>query len=334
MNREFTIPRGVQPVEETDTYGKYIFMPLEKGYGATVGNALRRVLLSSIPGASIIAARIDGVPHEFTTIEGILEDVPDIILNLKRVRIRYHGEDPQTVVHIRKSGKGEVRAGDIETASANLEVVNKDQLIATLTTDDASFEADLVVAKGRGYVPAAEYPQDFLPEGYIYIDGLFSPVTKVNFTVENVRVKERTDFEKLTLEIWTDGTITPGDAFREAVRLLIEIFQRLIRRVTGPLIERGISFEERERIKSLLLRDIEFLELSVRTITCLREEGIKSVADLVSRTREEMLKIKNFGEKSLEELEGKLSSLGLYFGMDVSQYLEEWAKDETQEKDT
>ncbi len=333
MIREFTIPRGVQAVEETDTYGKYIFMPLEKGYGATVGNALRRVLLSSIPGASIVAVNIRGVPHEFTTIEGVLEDVPDIILNLKRVRIRYDGNESQVTARIQKSGKGEIRAGDIE-ASSDIEVINKDQLIATLTSDDASFEADLIVAKGRGYIPAEEYPQDLYPEGYIFLDGLFSPVTKVNFTVENVRVKERTDFEKLTLEIWTDGTITPGDAFREAVRILIEIFQRLLRRVTGPLIERGLSFEERERIKSLLLRDIEFLELSVRTITCLREEGIKSVADLVSRTREEMLKIKNFGEKSLEELESKLSELGLYFGMDVSQYLEEWAKDETQEKDT
>ena len=333
MDKDFTLPLGVKVLEETEIYGKYLFMPLEKGFGNTIGNALRRVLYSSVPGASITAIRIEGVPHELTTIEGVLEDVPDIILNLKRVRFKLNGNTEKAKAYIRKSGKGEIKAGDIDVTS-DLEVVNKDQHIATLTSDNAALYAELIVSRGRGYVPAEELIQEPMPQGYIFVDGIFSPVRKVNYVVESQRVESRTDYERLTIEIWTDGTVTPDEAFREAVKVLIDSFQRMLRRVKGPLIEREApKLEEKERIRTLLLKEIEHLELTVGTKNILQEAGIITIKDLVSKTKEDLLALRNFGEKSLKNLEKKLKEHGLKLGMDISQYLEEIEQDETSEKD-
>ncbi len=329
--RRFEIPRGIQIEEETPTYGRYALMPLERGYGITIGNALRRVLLSSIQGAAAIALRIEGVPHEFTSIPGVLEDVPDIVLNLKKVRFRFDVPDVDRVTaYLRKEGTGEVKAGDIETPG-EVEVVNPDQHIATLTKDDARLYAEIVVARGWGYQPIDEIPRDGFATGYIFIDGVFSPVVKVNFTVENIRVEERTDYERLNLEIWTDGTRKPWDVLQEASRILLEHFERVTRPVKQALAETEQDYGERERMKAMLLKDLDVLELKVRTASFLKEQGIQTIADLVSKTPDELLKIKNFGEKSLEEVQEKLRHLGLELGMDVSKYLKEM-EDEAQEE--
>lgn len=333
MDKDFTLPLGVKVLEERENYGKYLFMPLEKGYGNTLGNSLRRVLYSSIPGSSITAVMIRGVPHELTTIEGVLEDVPDIILNLKRVRFKLNGNVEEAKAYIKKSGKGEIKAEDINTPP-EIEVVNKDQHIATLTSDNASIDIELIVTKGRGYVPSEELFKEGLPQGYIYLDGIFSPVRKVNYTVESQRVESRTDYERLTIEIWTDGTVTPDEVFREGVKILIESFQRMLRRVKGPLIEREApKLEEKERIRTLLLKEIEHLELTVGTKNILQEAGIITIKDLVSRTKEDLLGLRNLGEKTLKILEKRLKEHGLKLGMDISQYLEEIEQDETSEKD-
>ncbi len=329
--RKFEVPRGIQIEEETPTYGRYTLMPLERGYGITVGNALRRVLLSSIQGAAIIALRIEGVPHEFTAIEGVLEDVPDIVLNLKKVRFRFDvPEVDQATAFIRKEGAGEIKAGDIETPG-EMEVVNPDQHIATLTKDDARFYAELVVARGWGYQPVDEIPKHQFSTGHIFLDGVFSPVVKVNFTVENIRVEERTDYERLNLEIWTDGTRKPWEVLQEATRILLDHFERVTHPVKQALVEAEQDYGERERMKAMLLKDLDVLELKVRTASFLKEQGIQSIADLVSKTPEELLRIKNFGEKSLEEVQEKLQHLGLSLGMDVSKYLKEM-EDEAQEE--
>ena len=329
--RKFEIPRGIQVEEETPTYGKYAFMPLERGYGITIGNALRRVLLSSIQGAAIIALKIDGVPHEFSALPGVLEDVPDIVLNLKKVRFRFDApEADQVTAYIRKIGEGEVTAGDIEVPG-EIEVVNPDQHIATLTKKDARLQAELVVARGWGYQPIDEIPKHLFPAGYIFVDGIFSPVTKVNFTVENIRVEERTDYERLNLEIWTDGTRKPWDVLQEAARILLDHFERVTIPVQQALVESEQDYGERERMKAVLLKDLDVLELKVRTASFLKEQGIQTIADLVSKTPEELLKIKNFGEKSLQEVQEKLKQLGLKLGMDVSKYLKEM-EDEAQEE--
>ncbi len=329
--REFKPPKGIQIEEETPTYGRYVFMPLERGYGITIGNALRRVLLSSIEGAAIIAFRIDGVPHEFTSIPGVLEDVPDIVLNLKKVRFRFDApEADQVTAYIRKEGVGEIKAGDLEVP-AELQVVNPDQHIATLTKEDAKIYAELIVAKGRGYQPVENLPKQTLPAGFILIDGVFSPVTKVNFTVENMRVEERTDYERLNLEIWTDGTRTPWEVLQEAARILLEHFERVTQPVKEAHREAEQDYGERERMKAMLLKDLDVLELKVRTASFLKEQGVQTIADLVSKSREDLLRIKNFGEKSLQEVEEKLQQLGLELGMDVSKYLKEM-EDETQEE--
>lgn len=322
---EFIWPEGIYVEEHTDTYGKFSFAPLERGYGITIGNSLRRILLSSIEGASIIAVRIDGVLHEFSTIPGVLEDVPEIILNLKKIRVKL--EDPEVdraSMFLRAEGKKKIKASDIEVPHS-IRLVTPDVHIAELTKEDARLYMEMIVARGRGYIPASEIPEAGFPEGTIFVDGLFSPVTKVNFKVENVRVKARTDYEKLTLEVWTDGTITPEEALNEAVSILSEGISRLKERAKEPYGVSAIEFEEREKMRSLLMKSIEFLEPSKRTANCLREAGIETIAQLVSKTEEEMLQIKNFGEKSLQEIKEKLKEYGLNFGMSVDEYLKEEA---------
>ncbi len=320
---QFVLPDGVYVEELDDKYGKFVYVPLERGYGVTVGNALRRVLLSSIPGYSIIAVRIDGVAHEFSTIPGVLEEVPQIVLNLKGVRLKIdEAVDTRATMYIRAEGTKEVKAGDIDIPD-HVEIVNPDHHIVTLTSDDAKFYAELIAVKGRGYVPSNEIPKEGFPAGTIFVDGVFSPIVKVNYTVENVRVKARTDYEKLILEIWTDGTIKPDEALEMAAKTLIESIQPVLKKIGSPYGKGELKFEEKEKIHQILNKSIDFLEPSKRTANCLKEAGIETIAQLVSKTEEEILQVKNFGEKSLEEIKEKLEQFGLTFGMDISKYLSE-----------
>jgi DNA-directed RNA polymerase subunit alpha len=315
------LPEGIFKEEVRDNYGKFIFEPLERGYGVTIGNSLRRILLSSVTGAAIVAVKIDEIYHEFTSIPGVLEDVPQIMLNLKKVRFRF--DDPEAtsaVARLVKEGEGEVIAKDIEVP-AELTLITPDVHIATLTAPEASLRMQLTIWRGRGYVPAEEIPKSLFPEGTQILDGVFSPVTKVNYHVENVLVKARTDFERLILEIWTDGSVAPDRALEEASLRLKDAVDRLFKETKKRFGQKEIGFEEREKIRSLLKRGIEFLEPTKRTVNCLKEAGIETIADLVSKTEEEMLQIKNFGEKSLEEIKEKLAKFDLSFGMDVEKYL-------------
>jgi len=322
MDFEFILPQGVIKEEVKEDYGRFVFSPLERGYGTTVGNALRRVLLSSIPGYAIIAARIDGVYHEFSTVDGVLEDVPQIVLNLKKIRLKFDDTSKEEATLIFKAeGKGVFIARNIELPNY-VTIVNPDQPIATLTDDKARLYMELIARRGRGYLPSEEIPKEGMPEGFIYIDGLFSPVIKVNFTVENVRVKARTDYEKLILEVWTDRTTTPESALDYAVDLLLDAFSRFKKETEAPKKVETVQFEEKEKMKTYLYKNIEFLELSKRTINCLRDSGITEVWQLLSKTEDELLQIKNFGEKSLREIQDKLEKFGLSLGIDVKKYMD------------
>jgi DNA-directed RNA polymerase subunit alpha len=317
------LPEGLYQEVEGENYGEFVFVPLERGYGVTVGNALRRVLLSSMPGASIVAARFDGVAHEFSTIPGVKEELPEVILNLKRVKFRF--DDPETdraFVYLRAEGKTDVTAADLDVP-ASLSLLNPDISLATLTAKKSRLYAELVVVRGRGYVPADDLPKSGYPAGTVFLDGIFSPVTKVNFRVENVRVKARTDYEKLVLQVWTDGTMAPKDSILKAASFLREATDRLFAELSEPFGKRTTKFEERERTRLFLLKTLDFLEPSKRTANCLRDAGIETIADLVSRTESEMLEIKNFGEKSLAEIKEKLSKFNLEFGMEIVEYLQE-----------
>jgi len=287
-------------------YGKFIIEPLERGYGITLGNALRRVLLSSIPGYAITEVRIEGAPHEFTSLPGVIEDVPEIILNLKGVRFKLNGEGP-FYFRLEKTGEGEVKAGDIKINKEG-EIANPDHHIATLTKDGKLF-MELKVEKGRGYVPA-EYTKNN-EIGVILVDAIFSPITKVNFTVGQARVGKSSDYDSLVMEIYTDGTIDPKEALIQAARILIEHFMIFLK-------GESISLEtaaEATPINNLLNMKIEELELSGRAYNCLKNAGINYVGQLVQKTETELLKLRSFGKKSLDEIIEKLSKLNLRLGM-------------------
>lgn len=317
--RDFQLPKRLECDESTytNTYGRFIAAPFERGYGITLGNSLRRVLLSSIEGSAVTSVKIQGTQHEFSTIPGILEDVTEIILNIKNLIINSHSKIPKTI-YIKRDNKGEVKAGDIEV-DETVEIINPDLHIATLTKD-TKFNVEMEVARGRGYVPAELNKKEEKVIGVIPIDSIFSPVKKVNFTVENTRVGQRTDYDKLILEIWTNGAITPKDALLYASNILqrhLDIFVNF-----GQLPEE-ITEEELEMTKEeiaiyeKLRLPISELELSVRSSNCLREAGIKTIADLVKKTEEEMLSFKNFGKKSLNEIKELLVGMGLTLGMQI-----------------
>ncbi len=301
-------------------FGRFIVQPLERGFGTTLGNALRRVLLSSIQGAAITAIRIDGVQHEFSTIPGVKEDVVEMILNLKEVRIKLLNKRPDKVtLHLK--GPGEFKAGDIGANTADFEILNPDLHIATLN-EDADFEMEVRIGKGRGYVPAEENKPLEASIGLIPIDSIFSPIRKVRYDVENVRVGQRTDYEKLILEIETDGSITPDDALTFAGKILKDHIQLFINFEIEPEEEETQEIDEEVlRIKKLLRMNVDELELSVRSHNCLKNANIKTIADLVRLDESELLKFRNFGRKSLQEIQDILEKKGLYFGMDVDRYL-------------
>ena len=311
-------PRIIDVENFSPTHAKVVMEPFERGYGHTLGNALRRVLLSSLQGAAITAVRIEGVLHEFSTLPGVIEDVTEIILNLKQVRLKLHGEGPKKGV-FEVSGKREVKASDMK-ADADVEILNPELHIASLNRDgDLRMEVDL--SGGRGYASADQHSQTDRPIGVIPIDSLFSPVTKVNYQVEATRLGQRIDYDKLTLEVWTDQSILPADAVAWAAKLLRDHFDMFIR-FEVPIEIEGDEPDDPQiaRTRGQLDKSVEELELSVRSSNCLRAAEIKSIGDLVQKSESEMLKYRNFGRKSLKEIQDLLAEMGLSFGMDVTPY--------------
>ena len=295
-------------VVSTATYGKFVVEPLERGFGTTLGNSMRRVLLSSLPGVAASSIRIDGVLHEFSTIEGVREDVTEIILNLKQLICKLHSEEPKKVI-IDAVGPCEVKAGDI-LPDAEVEIINPDLHIATIDAN-GRLHMEIVLRHGRGYVVSDRNKRPDMPIGEIAIDSIFTPITKVNFTVENTRVGQITDFDKLTLELWTDGSIQPEEAASLAAKILTEhlpLFINLTEHVQDVEILKEKDDKKKEKILEM---NIEDLDLSVRSYNCLKRAGINTVEELVQRDEDEMMKVRNLGRKSLEEVQQKLAQLGL-----------------------
>ena len=300
----------------SQTYGKFVGEPFERGFGTTVGNALRRVLLSSLQGAAVSGVRVEGVLHEFATLPGVREDVADILLNLKEVRFKLH-EGVEASARIDAKGERVVRAGDIEVGP-DCEVLNPELEIATLSKEGA-LEADLTIKLGRGYVPADRNKDEDAPVGTIPIDAIFSPIRKVNYTVTNARVGQRTDYDKLTIEIWTDGSVRPDDAMAYAARILQDQLAIFVNFEETPEMEAGDE-EQQTSLNENLYRPVAELELSVRSANCLQNADIKYIGELVQRSEGEMLKTKNFGRKSLNEIKEILHEMGLDFGMHVENF--------------
>jgi DNA-directed RNA polymerase subunit alpha len=301
----------------TDTYGKFIAKPLERGFGLTIGNSLRRILLSSLQGVAISSVRIDGVLHEFSNIPDVVEDVADIILNLKEVRFKMYVAADKTVT-IDKQGPGQVRAADIKTDDT-VEILNPEQVICTLGKE-ARFRAELTLGFGKGYLPTEAMKKEDLPAGVIAVDAFFSPVCKVNYSVSHARVGQRTDYDKLELEVWTDGSVRPEDAVAYSSKILkdqLNIFINFDESLEPEYVEPVI---EQEKLNDNLYRTVEELELSVRSANCLQNAGIKYIGELVQKTEAEMLKTKNFGRKSLNEIRDLLHEMGLGFGIRVESF--------------
>ncbi|WP_447973036.1 DNA-directed RNA polymerase subunit alpha [Nitrospira sp. Kam-Ns4a] len=313
--KDFQIPMRVEADKESlsPTYGKFTAEPFERGFGTTIGNSLRRVLLSSLTGAAVTTVRIEGVVHEFSTIPGVTEDVTTILLNVKSLRLKLHTDKPKTI-RLRKKGPGEAKASDI-IHDADVTILNPDLHLATLDKE-ATLDMEMIVKPGRGYVPAERNKEEGLPIGVIAVDSIFSPIKRVNYQVENARVGRVTDYDKLTLELWTDGSITPQEAISAAAGILhqhLEIFisPEDLGQVTAPMRKE----EEKREINKNLFRSVNELELSVRAANCLKNANIKTIADLVQKTEMEMLKTKNFGKKSLNEIKEILAEMGLSLGM-------------------
>jgi DNA-directed RNA polymerase subunit alpha len=295
--------------EDQSNYGKFIVEPLERGYGTTLGNSLRRILLSSLPGAAVTSVKIDGILHEFSTIPGVKEDVTEIILNLKKLAVRITDNDNTKRVIINAVGPKEVVAGDI-IADSGLEIFNKDLHIGTLE-ENASLMMEINISKGRGYVSAEQNKYENMPIAMIPVDSIFTPVTKVNFQVENTRVGQITDFDKLILEVWTDGSITPQEGVAIGAKIMQEHLKLFID-LTDSMDSMEILVEKEEDQKEKALEmTIEELELSVRSFNCLKRASINTVEELTQRTEEDMMKVRNLGKKSLEEVKSKLAELGL-----------------------
>src|SRR6202050_5252027 len=313
----FEMPKRLTKEDSTatDTYAKFTAEPFETGYGHTVGNSLRRVLLSSLEGAAISSIKVDGAMHEFTTVEGVVEDVTDIVLNLKKVLFKCHSRDTQTLL-LSVSKEGDVTAGDIEL-NQNIELVNPKQHICTLDKKK-KFEMEVEVKVGRGFCPGEENKKPDQPIGVIAIDSLFSPVTRVRYAVENARVGQRTDYDRLLLEIWTDGRISPDDALTQASAILqhhLDVFVGYDKNAVEFEETEDKKDDEKAKHKKLLNMSVNEIELSVRAANCLNNANITTVGQLSMKTEAEMLKYRNFGKKSLNEIKDKLSQLGLSLGM-------------------
>ncbi len=323
--RELIRPRRLDVEERSDTYGKFVCEPLERGFGITIGNSLRRILLSSLQGAAITAIKIENALHEFSTLPDVVEDVTDIVLNLKEVLLRMHDARPK-IVRLDKEGEGKVTASDISLVDG-VEVLNPDHHICTLSRG-GKIHMEIHVGMGRGYAPAERNKTPNMSVGVIPIDSLFSPVKKVNYTVTNARVGQQTDYDKLTLEVWTNGALRPDDAVAFAAKILKEQLTIFINFEEQPEpIESPVN-EEQEKLNENLWRTVDELELSVRSANCLQNANIKYIGELVQKTEAEMLKTKNFGRKSLKEIKEILSSMGLSLGMK----LDNWPGNQTPPK--
>jgi len=309
----------VEFYDRNTNYGKFVCEPLERGFGLTLGNALRRILLSSLQGASIVSVKIEGVLHELTTIPGVLEDVSDVILNLKEVRLKLHSPQLRTV-RIEATGPHRVTAADIIT-DAQVEVLNRDKHIATLARG-GTLKMEMNVALGKGYVPAEKSPTDEQIIGEIPIDALFSPIRKVNFVVTNARVGQKTDYDKLTLEVWTDGSLTPQDAVAYAAKILKDQLTIFINfEEDAPSLISAAEEQQSPGHNDNFYRTVDELELSVRSANCLKNANIFYIGELVQRTESEMLRTKNFGRKSLNEIKEVLTEMGLSLGMKVDGFV-------------
>jgi DNA-directed RNA polymerase subunit alpha len=299
----------------TDTYGKYVIEPFEQGFGLTIGNALRRVLLGSIEGSAITSVKIEDVLHEYSTVPNVLEDTTEILMNLKEIVIRLESDRPK-VVHIEVEGEGEVTGRDI-IADPDVMLINPDHKIATLA-EGGRLKMEMEIRRGRGYVPVERLRDEDQPIGAIPLDAVFTPVRKVKYTIEDTRVGQRTDYDRLIMEIWTDGSVTPNEALSSSAEILRELFEIFIDFETAPEIETEAVDVERERLREILSRGVDELELSVRAVNCLETAEITTIGDLVQKTDQEMLKYRNFGRKSLNEIKEVLSDMGLTLGMDLS----------------
>ncbi|MBI4327363.1 MAG: DNA-directed RNA polymerase subunit alpha [Chloroflexi bacterium] len=326
----FEMPKRLikEEATATETYARFIAEPFETGYGHTIGNSLRRVLLSSLEGAAITSIKIDGAMHEFTTIEGVVEDVTDIILNLKKILFKAHSREPQTLL-LSANKEGPVTAGDIKL-NQNLELANPKQIICTLDKKK-KFEMELEVKVGRGFCPGDENKKPDQPIGVIAIDSLFSPVSRVRYAVESARVGQRTDYDRLIIEIWTDGRISPDDALTQASAILqhhLDVFVGYDKNAVEFEEVTDKQDDEKARLKKLLNMSVNEIELSVRAANCLNNANITTVGQLAMKTEAEMLKYRNFGKKSLNEIKEKLAGLGLTLGMNIDATLLEAPKEE------
>ncbi len=326
--RNFELPSQVKMDRDTATtqFGKFVVEPFEKGFGATIGNGLRRVLLSSIEGTAVTLVRIEGVVHEFSTISGVLEDVTQIILNIKKLRVKMHTDAP-TTLRIDVNQRGEITADQIE-GDHNIEIANPDLKICTLT-DDVRFACEMQVKKGRGYVTAEENVTEEMEIGTIPVDSIFSPVHRVKYAIENTRVGKSTDYDRLVLEIWTDGTVTPEMALVEASKIYRKHLNPFVQYFElkddlavdgGVLAPEGDEGAKKREMIDLLNRSIDMLELSVRAKNCLDSENVATLRDLVQMSEPELLKVRNFGKTSLKEVKNKLTALGLSLGINVEDY--------------
>ena len=326
----FEMPKRLTKDESsaTDTYAKFVAEPFETGYGHTIGNSLRRVLLSSLEGAAITSIKVDGAMHEFAAIEGVVEDVTDIVLNLKKVKFKAHTRDAQTLL-LSANKEGEVTAADIQV-NQNIELVNPDQVICTLAKKK-KFEMELEIKVGRGFCPGDENKKAGQAIGVIAIDSLFSPVTRVRYAVENARVGQRTDYDRLVIELWTDGRITPDDALTQASAILqhhLDVFVGYDKNAVEFEETVDKQDDEKMKLKKLLNMSVNEIELSVRAANCLNNANITSVGQLAMKSESEMLKYRNFGKKSLNEIKDKLTALGLSLGMTFEAGLLEALKEE------
>ena len=315
--RDIIMPEKVQVSSQTSTYGKFVWEPLERGFGITIGNSLRRIILSSLCGSAIVSVKFDGVMHEFSTIPGVLEDVSEIILNLKNVRVKMDEATPRHI-EINTTGEGIVTARDIVSGDGKVEIMNPDQHIATLSAD-AKFKVEMVVKAGKGYALAESNKDLDSPVGTIAIDSVFSPINRVNYRISNARVGQRTDYDKLTIEVWTDGSVRPEDTIAFAAKILKEqmnVFINFDEEVEPTTIDKPTEDFKPNHNENLFL-DVDELELSVRSANCLRNANITKIYQLVKRSETEMLKTKNFGRKSLNEIKELLAELGLALGMNI-----------------
>jgi len=295
-------------INDDGNYGKFVIEPLERGYGTTLGNSLRRILLSSLPGAAVNSVQIDGVLHEFSTIPGVMEDVTEVILNLKGLSLKIHS-DEEKVLEIDVEGDGRITAGDIR-ADSDVEILNPDLHIATLSSD-ARLHMRIFASRGRGYVQSDKNKREDQPIGVIPIDSIYTPITRVNYTIENTRVGQVTNYDKLTLEVWTDGSIRPEEAVSLGAKILTEHLNLFVG-LTDEAKDAEVMVEKEEDKKEKVLEmTIEELDLSVRSYNCLKRAGINTVQELITKTEEDMMKVRNLGRKSLEEVQEKLEELGL-----------------------